>query len=356
MSAARQFCERIGIDHPIVLAPMGGGPSTPELVAAVSCAGGLGTIAAGYLSASALEDAVARTRRLTAKPIAINLFVPSPTTDGGLPNEVESILQDVSRDLDVDLSPPTPPDPKTFEDQIDVAFATDARLISLTFGIASGSVMARLRQSDKIVAATANTIAQAQQALEAGCDVVILQGFEAGGHRGGSESRSENHVGLVSLLEHARRVISRPVVASGGVASGAGVAACLALGAAAVQIGTAFLVADESGATPEWKRAVLESSDTDTTITAALTGRNARGVRNRLVERLGAHEASVPDYPIQNSYTTPLRRRAKELGQADYQSLWAGQSGGTSRPGPASEIMARLVSELADVAQGWGGP
>lgn len=342
-----RFCERIGIDEPIVLAPMGGGPSTPELVAAVAEAGGLGSIAAGYLSPDALVAHLERTRRLTRGSLAVNIFVPP---DRPLKTELSAKAAKTLTAITTRLSAPAPvatlPDPTTFEDQVAVAAASDATVVSFTFGIPSESVLARLHAAGKIVAATANTFDEAAQVAEAGCDAVILQGFEAGAHRGGISERGDRHVGLIALLEQARGRLDVDVIASGGVTSGAGVAACLALGAVAVQIGTAFLVTDESGATAEWKKAVLTCTDADTVVTAALTGRGARAVRNELVDQMTELGEDLPDYPVLNSFTSALRQRAKELGDPEYQSLWTGQAGSAARTGAAADTFERLVAEL----------
>ena len=172
------------------------------------------------------------------------------------------------------------------------------------------------------------------------------QGFEAGAHRGRLSHSGDRHVGPMALLEQARGRLPIDVIASGAVTSGAGIAACLALGAVAVQIGTAFLVSDESGASEEWKKWVLSSADNETVITKSLTGRGARGVRNELVERLEEVVDGIPDYPIMNSYTTALRAKAKERADPNYQSLWAGQGGQACQTGPAEDIFKRFITEL----------
>ncbi len=355
-ATSERFCGRIGMAQPIILAPMGGGPSTPELVAAVAEAGGLGSIAAGYLSADELATAIDRVRALTAGPLALNIFVPSRRAlNHELGERARQVLSGISAELGAPEPTASVPDAETFDRQVTVAAESDAVLVSFTFGLPPIATIERLQAAGTIVAATANTFGEAVEVAAAGCDAVILQGFEAGAHRGGLSERGDRHVGLVSLLEQARGRLPVDVIASGGVCSGAGVAACLALGAAAVQIGTAFLVTDESGATPEWKKAVIASVDAETVITRSLTGRGARGVANELVARLSEVEDELPDYPVLNSYTSGLRQRAKDLGEPEFQSLWTGQSGSISRIGSARSVFDRIVAELATAADGLAG-
>jgi nitronate monooxygenase len=347
MSSA-QFSERLGMTAPIVLAPMGGGPSTPELIAAVANRGGLGSIAAGYLAPDDLAEVMSQTRALTSGPVAINIFVPPDRPlNSALGPDARAVLNQISDQLGAPVPEPSFPNPATFHAHVDFASTADLELVSFTFGLPPESVIDQLRAAGKVVAGTANTYSEAVRVAEAGCDVVILQGFEAGAHRGGLSEVGDSHVGLFALLEQARN-LDVPVIASGGITSGAGVAACLALGAVAAQIGTAFLVTDESGATPEWKKAVTASVDADTTITRAITGRGARGVRNQLIEDLGELDpGQLADYPIMNGYTAGLRKQAKALGEPQFQSLWTGQAGSAARTGPAGDVFDHLVAELA---------
>ena len=348
-AASATFCEGVGISQPIILAPMGGGPSTPELIAAVSNAGGMGSIAAGYLSPAALSETVGRTRELTSGSVGINIFVPPAeplSTDLG--PTASRVLSEIAADLGAAPPAASLPDSSTFREQVEIAAASDAALVSFTFGLPSEALVAQLHAAGKVVAATANTRAEADAVAATGCDAVILQGFEAGAHRGGLAPRGDRHVGLMALLEQTREGLPIDVIASGGITSGAGVAASLAMGAVAAQIGTAFLVAEESGATPEWKKAVETSVDSETVVTAAVTGRGARAVPNQLTERMAALEGDLPAYPVLNSYTAGLRQRAKELGDPEFQSLWSGQAGSAARPGTATDIFDQLVRELDD--------
>lgn len=346
--SSTQFTARLTMTAPIILAPMGGGPCTPELISVVANRGGLGSIAAGYLAPEALQTVLSQTRALTNGPLAINIFVP-PTRplDSQLGPAAQAVLNKISGQLGAPSPEANMPAPATFEAHVNIASASDVSLVSFTFGIPPTPAIDQLQAAGKLVAATANTYGEAIQIAAAGCDVVILQGFEAGAHRGGLSDVGDRHVGLFALLEQARN-LDVPIIASGGITSGAGVAACLALGAVAAQIGTAFLVTDESGATPEWKKAVTASVDSDTTITRAITGRGARGVRNQLIEDLGELDpAELADYPIMNGYTSALRKQAKALGEPEFQSLWTGQAGSAARIGPAGEVFDRLISELA---------
>ena len=297
---------------------MGGGPSTPELIAAVANAGGLGSIAAGYLTADSLSATIDRTRQQTTGSLAINIFVPpSRPLNAHLGQFAAQVLSEIADQLGAPAPSATLPDATTFDHQVAVATDSDATFVSFTYGIPRASVISQLHAAGKTVAATANTMAEAEAVALAGCDAAILQGFEAGAHRGGLSERGDRHVGLTALLEQVRGRLGIDVIASGGVTSGAGVAACMALEAVAAQIGTAFLVSDESGATPEWKKAVTTSTDADTIITAALTGRGARGVRNELVDRLTELEAGPPRLPGAEQLhrsTPPKSERTRRAG------------------------------------------
>jgi nitronate monooxygenase len=346
----------VGVEQPIVQAPMGGGPATPELVAAVSNAGALGFLAAGYLDADQLREQISATRRLTGRPFGVNLFIPPsepprPTCGPQTAAALRALAGEAGLD-DLDLDPTGGGDlaerlAQRFAEQVDVLLAASVPVVSFAFGRLPAASLARLQRAGVVVAGTAVCTAEARQLEADGCDAVVAQGYEAGAHRGGFRGGREDGVGLLALLEHCRGALSVPYVAAGGIVSGAGLAAVLALGAAAAQIGTAFLVADESGAGAAWKAAVAGAADTDTVMTRAFTGKAARGVRNHFVDRMAGHEDDVAGYPVQHTITEPIRTRARQAGDGRFQSLWAGQAAGRTQALPAAEIVARFVDELA---------
>jgi nitronate monooxygenase len=349
-AAVRRFCERLGLEVPIVLAPMGGGPSTPALVAAVASGGGLGVVAAGYLDPDGLARTLQEVRLLTDGPIGINIFVPpaeppTPTISGGARSALQAVADELGITAALDFAPVVA---DHFDDHVRAALAADAGFVSFAFGVPPREAIEELQRAGRVVAATANTLAEALELDAAGCDAVVLQGFEAGAHRGGLTPGGDHGVGLIALMEECRGALRADAIASGGVTSGAGVAACLALGAAAVQVGTAFLVSDESGATDEWKKEVAAARDTDIVVTRTFSGKSARGIRNDFVTSLTPHEDDLPGYPIQNAITGPIRAAARSAADARFQSLWVGQAAAATRPGPAAKILARMRTELAD--------
>ena len=339
-----QVLDRLGV--PVVLAPLAGGPSTPELAAAVSNAGGLGFVAAGYLSASALEERLERTRKLTDAPIGVNLFVPGTPTPPEAVEAYAARLAGEARQARVELGA------ARFDDddwaaKLDLLTATPVPVVSFTFGCPAPEVLDRLHHAGSEVWVTVTRPGEARQAAGAGADALVVQGAEAGGHRASfdddpAEDRGGG-IGLLSLLQVVRAQLDLPLVASGGIATGAGIAAVLVAGAAAAQLGTAFLRCPEAG-TAEVHRQAL-AGDAPTAMTRAFTGRLARGIRNRFLDQ---HSAAAPAaYPELHHLTAPLRQAGRAAGDPALVNLWAGQSHELGRDLPAGQ----LVSTLADEAR-----
>jgi nitronate monooxygenase len=343
------FTEALGVRLPIVAAPMAGGPSTPALVAAVGEAGGLGVLGGAYLTPDALRAQIREVRRLTAAAFGVNLLLSEPVAvDADEVGVALALLAPYAEELGVEL--PTGP-PGTAADDLDalveVVVAERVPLVSVAFGVPSPSAVAALRGSGALLAGTATTVAEARAVDAAGFDVVVVQGAEAGGHRGTFLHDPEDGlVGLMALVPQVRSAVGVPVVAAGGIVDGRGVAACLRLGAAAAQLGTAFLLCPEAGTSAPYRRAVAAAQETDTVITRAFSGRAARGIRNRVTEDLAG--AALPPYPVMNALTRGLRKRAAELGRAEFLSLWAGQGVGAVRELPAAELVALLERETED--------
>ena len=331
---------------PVVLAPLAGGPSTPQLAAAVGNAGGLGFLAAGYLTAVTLAERLGQTRALTTAPIGVNVFVPgAPATPAPVSAYAATLAGD-ARDAGVELGTPR------FEDddwaaKIDLLAADPAPVVSFTFGCPDTGVIARLQDAGSEVWVTVTRPAEALEAAAAGADVLVAQGAEAGGHR--SSFRDDpagdltDGIGLLSLLQLLSACADLPLVAAGGIITGAGIAAVLAAGAAAAQLGTAFLRCPEAGTAQAHRQAV--AGPAPTAMTRAFTGRIARGIRNRFLDE---HSAGAPAaYPEIHHLTAPLRQAARAAGNPDLVNLWAGQTHELSRERPAAE----LVRELADQAR-----
>ncbi|GII63946.1 oxidoreductase [Sphaerisporangium krabiense] len=326
--------------HPIVQAPLAGGPSTPELAVAVSGAGGLGFLAAGYRAPGDLDAEIAFVRERTDAPFGVNLFVPST----GEPDRaaVEAYAARLRPEADrsgVALGAPAYDD-DGWEDKLGIVVARRVPVVSFTFGLPSREVIARVRAAGTCVLVTVTTPEEAVAAADAGADGLVAQGIEAGGHRGGFRDDAGD-LGLLALLRLVLRATPLPVVASGGIADGEGVAAALAAGAVAAQLGTAFLRTPEAGTNPA-HRAALDAYDR-TEITRAFTGRRARGLANRF---LRDHSAAAPAaYPQIHHLTAPLRAAARRSGDPDLLNLWAGQAYSLTEELPAADLVHRLSTD-----------
>ena len=334
----------LGVELPIVLAPLAGGPSTPELVAAVSDAGGLGTLGAGYLAPDAIRADVAAVRARTDRPFGVNLFVGGPVAYDQ--REVEAAwdaLAPYRHELGIgDAAMPTTFAP-SFDDQLDAVLEAGVPLVTFAFGIPETDVLDELRAGGAVVGLTVTTAAEAAAAVDAGAQVLVAQGAEAGGHRGTFIGDPvANLTGSVALVPRCLDVAEIPVVAAGGIMDGRGVAAALTLGAAAAQLGTAFLACPEAGTSDAYRRALL-AADGTTVVTEVISGRAARGLPNRITAELAGR--AVPPYPVMNALTAGLRRRAAELGRSEFLSLWAGQGVAAMRVMPAADLVAEIAGE-----------
>ena len=321
---------------PIVQAPMAGGPSTPQLAAAVSEAGGLGFVAAGYRTPEAFAEELAATRALTSRPVGVNLFSP--------PGDAADIAAYVEELRSAEAGPLGAPrhDDDAYAAKLDVLIARPPAAVSFTFGAPEPGVVDRLRAAGAETWVTVTTAGEARHAADAGADVLVVQGVEAGGHRG-TFGATGGDVGLLALLQLVRASVDLPLVATGGIATGAGIAAALAAGAHAAQLGTAFMLCPEAE-TSDAQRGVL-GTDLPTGLTRAFTGRLARGIVNRFQAE---HSASAPNaYPDVHHVTAPLRAQARAAGDTQAINLWAGQAHPLTRAMPAAE----LVRELADEAR-----
>jgi nitronate monooxygenase len=344
------FLERLGIAHPIVQAPMSGGPSTPELAAAVSNAGALGSLAAAYLSGRAIREAVAAVRRLSDRPFAINLFVP----ERGAPDlsrvpAAQALLAPFRVELGLPIPSLPTPISVPFEEQVEAVLDARPAVFSFTFGIPDAEVLRALRGRGALLAGTATTVGEARLLEQAGVDAIVAQGSEAGGHRGTFAAPFEQAmIGTMALVPQVVDAVHLPVIAAGGIMDGRGIVAALALGASAAALGTAFLACDEAGTDAGFRRALTESSAESTMVTRAFSGKPARGLRNRFMEALASHEAELPQFPVQNALTRDIRNAAAELGRGDLLSRWAGQGAPMARSMPARALVVELVRELGE--------
>ncbi|HEV7520427.1 MAG TPA: DUF561 domain-containing protein [Candidatus Angelobacter sp.] len=348
------FRRKYGLSIPVVLAPMGGGPSTPDLVAAVSNAGGLGSLAAAYSSGERIEQDIAAVRKLTARPFAVNLFSPQaqlPLNDGL--NAVADFLRPYHERLGL-KAPELPQKPiEDFDEQVDAVCKAAPPIVSFTFGLLPPKATDRLKAQGTYLMGTATTVEEARQLERAGVDAVIAQGSEAGAHRGTFAVPAEEAlIGTVALIPQVVDAVRVPVIASGGVMDGRGIVAVLALGASAVQMGTAFLACSEAGTSAVYLEALLGGRGDQTTLTRAFSGRMARGLSNEFIERWNASGLEHLPYPWQNAFTQPMRRAAANAKQAGLLSLWAGQAVRMLRETTTEQLMKELREEMK---QAWLG-
>jgi nitronate monooxygenase len=330
-----------GLAVPVVQAPMAGGPSTPALAAAVCEAGGLGFVAAGYKGVDALRDDLAATRALTGRPFGVNVFAPAGPPAG--PADLARYLARLeaeARALGVALGPPRHDD-DAYAGKVAALVADRPAVVSFTFGLPGAGDVAALHAAGSEVWMTVTSVAEARAAAERGADALVVQGLEAGGHRGSFADDDAEGVGLLALLQLVGAAVDVPLVATGGIATGRAVAAVLVAGAAAAQLGTAFLRCREAGTSPAQRGAV--GTEAPTGLTRAFTGRRARGVVNRFQAE---HSRAAPSaYPEVHHVTAPLRARARAAGDADAINLWAGQAHALTREMPAGELVRQLADE-----------
>ena len=337
--------ERLGIDWPIIQAPMAGGPTTPELVAAVSNAGGLGMLSTGYLGPEQVREAIRRVRALTARPFGANLLVPEAVAIAE-PELARAFarLAPFKAELGLAAGAAALPAPEPFAAQAAVLIEEGVPVVSFTFAMLPGDLLAALKARGTVVVGTATTVAEAVALEQAGVDLIVGQGSEAGGHRGTFlGSFDDALIGTMALIPQLADAVAVPVVAAGGIMDGRGLAAALALGAGAAQMGTAFLLSDESGANAPYRAALAQTTDESTCITRAFSGKPVRAIGNRFIRELAGHP--VPAYPIQHALTRELRAAAVQQGETGLMGMWAGQGSRLARSGPASALMAAWLAQ-----------
>ncbi|MGQ0466737.1 MAG: nitronate monooxygenase [Sporichthyaceae bacterium] len=333
---------------PIVQAPLAGGASTPALAAAVSSAGGLGFLAAGYKTVDALAADLADLRSRTAAPFGVNLFA-NPGHGAG-EGEVAAYAARLAAE-GATLGEPRWDD-DGYAAKLDLLCTDPVPVVSVTFAAPSTGDVARLHAVDTAVWVTVTTVDEAKAAVAVGADALVLQGVEAGGHRGTFDDSAPGDVGLLALLQTVSAAVALPLVATGGIATGAGIAAALASGASAAQLGTAFMRCPEAGTAPVHRAAL--GGTAPTAVTRAFTGRSARGIRNRFLDE---HADAPSAYPQVHHLTAPMRAAARTAGDADALHLWAGQAYPLTRDMPAGVLVSLLDTRaravLRDAAARW---
>ncbi|HTN23594.1 MAG TPA: nitronate monooxygenase [Solirubrobacteraceae bacterium] len=329
------------LEIPIVLAPLAGGPATVDLAVAVSDAGGLGFLAAGYRTATEMGEQVRALRARSALPFGVNVFTPpaSPTEAAVYAGYVER-LRGEARQAGVQLGEPRGDD-DDWEAKLAALGELAVPVVSFVFGCPPPDVIATLRARGSSVWVTVTSPAEARQAEEAGADALVVQGYEAGGHRASFSDSGDAAYGLLALLQLAGAQTNVALIAAGGLATGRGVAAVLAAGARAAQIGTAFLRCPEAGTSAVHRAALARPAPT--ALTRAFTGKPARAIVNRFVREHG--DVAPSAYPELHHVTAPLRRAGREHGDPDVVNLWAGQAHEIGSDEPAAVVARRLADE-----------
>ncbi|MFG2605709.1 nitronate monooxygenase [Streptomyces sp. NPDC048514] len=336
--------------HPIVQAPMAGGVSVPQLAAAVCEAGGLGFLAAGYKTADGMYQEIKQLRGLTGRPFGVNVFMPQPEyAESGAVEVYAHQLAGEAAWYETELGDPDSGRDDGYDAKLAVLLDNPVPVVSFHFGVPSPEALEALRRAGTFTLVTATTAEEARAVERAGADAVIAQGVEAGGHQGTHRDVAENDgsgIGLLSLIAQIREAVSIPIVAAGGIMRGGQIAAVLAAGASAAQLGTAFLTTPESGAHDQHKQALTNPLFVRTELTRAFTGRPARGLVNRFLREHGPYAPAA--YPEVNHLTAPLRKAAAKAGDAQGMALWAGQGHRLARELPAGRLVEVLAAELAD--------
>ena len=347
LARARAFCERFGLRIPILLAPMAGA-CPPALSIAVANAGGMGGCGALLMQPKAITEWVSAFRAASNGAVQLNLWIPDPPPirDAGNEARVRDFLGRFGPAVPEAAGDAPLPD---FAAQCDALLAAGPAAMSSIMGLYPPDFVAALKARGIAWFATVTTVAEAQAAEAAGADVIVAQGAEAGGHRGAFEAAHAERqaVGLFALLPAVADAVRVPVVATGGIADGRGVAAALALGASAAQMGTAFLRCPEAGIHPAWAEALGRARPEDTMLTRAFSGRAGRSVATDYARAAAAPEAPPPaPYPVQRGLTAPMREAAQKAGDVQRMQVWAGQSASLARAAPAGDV-ARQVWEDA---------
>ncbi len=336
----------LGIELPIIQAPMAG-VQVSALAVAVSNAGGLGSLPCATLGLDAMRKELAAIRAKTSKPYNVNFFCHAPPTpnaerEAAWRAALAPYYQEYG--IDADTIPAGPGRAPFSSDAADVLGEFKPAVVSFHFGLPSAELLARVRTWGSRIFSSATTVEEARWLEARGVDAIIAQGVEAGGHRGIFLSDDlTTQVGTIALLPQIVRAVRLPVIAAGGIADARGVAAAMALGAAGVQIGTAYLLCPETDTSAVHRAALKSESARHTALTNLFTGRPARGIVNRIMKELGPISTVVPAFPLATSAIAPLRAKAESRGCGDFTSLWSGQNASGCREIPAAQLTRELV-------------
>jgi len=346
-----RFTELAGIELPIVQAPMAGAAFS-DMVVAVSEAGGLGSLACALLSVEQARGELETIRRRTARPINTNFFCHQPPRDDpdrqmNWRRRLDTYY--VQLQVDSGMSIPQATRAPFNEQTCDLVMEFHPEVVSFHFGLPDKTLLHRARSSGAKILSTATTVDEARWLEDQGCDAIIAQGFEAGGHRGMFLTEDvSTQVGTIALVPQVVDAVKVPVIAAGGIADARGILAAFALGASAVQIGTAYLHCPEAKISPLHRQALKDARDNQTAITNLFTGRPARSIVNRLMREAGPMSDIVPDFPMAAATVAPLRAKSEMAGSADFTPLWSGQAARLGGELPAAELTKTLAAEASE--------
>jgi len=347
----RDLIDLLEIDHPIVQAPMGG-ESTPEMAVAVSNAGGLGGVGCSFMSLEELRSLADQLRSGTNRPFNLNFFAhPAPKANAQINAQTRAQVAPFYEELGLANLPKQGAAPcDTFnEGTLSILLDIRPKVTSFHFGLPPLNMVKALQDVGSIILCSATTVAEATMLSDAGVDVIIAQGWEAGGHRGTFDVSFEDFgVGTMALVPQIVDAVDVPVIAAGGIADGRGIAAAFALGASGVQMGTAFLSCPEANISDAHREELRQARDDDTRLTRAFSGRPARAKNNRYIETMAQNRTPLPDFPTMYGFSSPLLQASANTGNRDIQFLLYGQAAALNRELPAADLMARLINEAQE--------
>lgn len=347
MKTGAALTRLLGIDLPILLAPMAGA-STVELAAAVSNAGGLGSLGSAMMTPDELRKTTGALRAVTNKSFNLNFFVhDEPDLAHHDAGPMREALAPYFAEFGLGAVPaPASPAPAFNDEMLELVLELRPRVASFHFGLPAAHAVKALKETGIVILGSATTAAEARALESGGADAIIAQGHEAGGHRGTFLDHVDlGTVGTMALVPQVVDAVRLPVIAAGGIGDERGIAAAFMLGAAGVQLGTAYLACPEASVHPVHRKALAEASDHSTVVTKLFSGRPARAIRNRLTEELRPHEGNAAPFPAQRPLVAPLTSASAKANHAEFMQLWSGQAAALSRPEPAAEKTTRLMHE-----------
>lgn len=337
----------LGLKCPLIVAPMAGGPSSVELVVAACESGALGSIGAAYSKPHEIEEFVSRVRARTSRPFAINLFIPAEIL--AVPAERVSVAVEQTRRYRTELQLPVPQLAPPYEDDFSSQFETVLRLrpavLSFVFGLLKPECLTAAKKSGIFVIGTATTTDEAIELAESGVDAIVLQGVEAGGHRGIFDAQaSDPNISTLDLLRETKSRVRLPLIAAGGLMNAKDIQGALQAGASAVQMGTAFLATAEAGTSSPYRQRLIASSERPTRLTRAFSGRLARGIENRFMNEMDQVPEAILPFPAQNKFTRDLRSASLQRDSSDFLSLWCGTGRGDLWTGSVAGLIESLFA------------